>query len=166
VLVAAGLTALTVASLFTGCRAVIGVEDLHVADDASTEGGATDANASDTSSAVDASDALVRSDVDIITEGCTKADCRKCCKQAFQQQNGRLEDMARSSQCICAGAGTCVSECGSTACAAPPQPPDMTCAVCLDGRITGAAPVCKTMRDDCKNDPSCAPVVICLEACH
>jgi hypothetical protein len=166
VLIVAGLTALSLASSFTGCRAVIGVEDLHVADDASTEGGATDGNAGDAGATIDASDALVRSDVDLIIEGCSNGDCRKCCKQAFPQQNSRLEDRARTSQCICAGAGTCVSECGGTACASPPQPPDPTCAPCLDGRLTSTTGVCKTMRDDCKADPSCAPVATCLEACH
>jgi hypothetical protein len=163
--VVAGLTALAVASLFTGCRAVIGVEDLHVADasaDAATDAASTEASA-EASADGGSSDAQLRSDVDIITAGCVTSDCRKCCKQAFPTQNIRFEEKARNSGCICGGPNTCVTECATTACAASPSPPDMTCAPCLDGHLVGAG--CKGARDECKNEPSCAPIAICLEAC-
>jgi hypothetical protein len=167
-LVAILLAPLPAVALLAGCRAVIGLEELHVAD-ASTEasGDAAPHEAGDaaTTDASGPSDANLTDDVKIIAEGCKTSDCRRCCKEAFQQANARFEQAARTAGCICAGADTCAAECNASTCAAPPTAPTGACAPCLDQHLIGATPACNAARAACKADPQCGPAATCLEAC-
>ena len=161
-LVAILFAPLPAATLLAGCRAVIGLEGLHVVD-ASAEASGEEGGDAATSDSSDASDASLTDDVTIIIQCCKSSDCRRCCKGAFPQANARFEQAARSAGCICAGANTCAVECNTSSCATPPVAPTTGCAPCLDGQLTG--PACSSARAACKTDLQCAPAATCLEAC-
>ncbi len=139
----------------TGCRGIIGVEDLALADggDASTaESGTTDGGSVDASV----------TETGPVSECATKSECRQCCKQENPAGSPKLEKAAQS--CICGDGGACPTQCATSTCLATPSPPEGSCAPCFDNAILQAG--CADERDTCERDsPECHTLIACLKSC-
>lgn len=151
-------------ALLFACRAVIGIDDLTL--EPPPDGGDAGVDSATDTGSADAS-ADVRPDVDF-TRCTTNSDCQRCCKDTFRDQTARLETLARDKGCICGALpNSCQTECATSLCAMPRQPPDGgACPNCADDRIRSAFPTCEETVRACKQElTACAPVVLCLEAC-
>ena len=165
------------------CRAVIGVEDLHLVEAGASDGATKlDATAPEASTPVvdggvhdSAADALVNSDSSAASDtgasdagtgcGAMGMECRKCCRTTL---GGMVLDKllahATATGCLC-GAGSCNSECDGSVCGGNPIAPPMMCGQCTDGHITDPATACTTAGDDCAKDVACEPAITCLRSC-
>jgi hypothetical protein len=166
-----------------GCRAVIGIEPLELADAAgaspASDGGGdvgpalTDASDANTDAADAADAASADTGPPLLPDGgvCTKAlgpDCFMCCHQGFGTSFNRYEELARETACICGTSGLCTSTCSSAICAQPPAPPPppMGCAVCVDSALTGSTQACLQAAGLCDDEADCRNASRCLQFCR
>lgn len=172
--------AILVALAGVGCRAVIGIDPLELADagaDASID--ASDGAAGDAGSAgdaavadanVEAEAAAVFPDASASIADCVDAgaaECRKCCRDTFKLQVTQLETDAINAGCIC-GAGQCTDTangCAEQACASPRKEPTQPCGPCEDIAFLSATAPCASARTACDHDPACAAALDCMTAC-
>lgn len=152
-----------------GCRGIIGIEPLEIADggpdaapdarggvDGSAEGGGGEAGGGDAGGG-DASPYAA-----CVQQG---AMCRPCCHTTFNTANQQLMQGARSGGCFCADAGgECQSECAASLCAG--AMPDMTCGPCIDNAVLSpSTPTCMQAVSHCEASQSCRDIIDCMKAC-
>lgn len=133
---------------FLGCRAVVGIEDLHVGDGGTVTGdtGPSDAGAD---AATEASIAECA--------GSDRGACGHCCRDKYFAGNPILESFSKT--CVCGG-GRCNGTCDASICSGTAPPSE--CVTCMDNELHNVN--CHAI-GDCKNDPTCAPLGRCLEGC-
>lgn len=141
------------------CRAIVGIEELDVNDDAGTsDAAASDARTNDARS--DAAPDTGRT-VDPVSqakiEACKVTNCRQCCKQEFRDVGKPLEDHPTTKACFCgAEPGNCASEC-TAYCAGAEA--DTDCIRCIDDGLAGGR-----CTDACTSD-ACLDGLACVMAC-
>jgi hypothetical protein len=149
------------------CRAVLGIEDIPDTKDA---GGTGPMDAGGDATKVDAppdgTPPAKEGGLTDVSACVSSADCRQCCRMTYGQTFGELEKVARDTQCLC-GSGACTSDCASSACNTPPQPPAMgACGKCVDDSLAGGVGACGTAIKQCQaNGPACEPAATCIAAC-
>ena len=153
------------ACLLVGCRAVIGVEDLHVAGDAGPElDGSVDAVATSDAGGDSASDAAG----DTATAGdAAKPDLGAC--GAWCKTDGGLGDAAATfysdmKSCMCQGsvAKACTTECPGFCPSGVPS--SSTCETCVLQQAFGNGGVCVAKASNCTGP--CLTFGQCVKSCQ
>lgn len=167
----ASLLVLAGTILVTGCRVIIGVEDVIIDVGDAGGGGSPQNEAGAPEDAASPGDA--GTDTGSPTPGmdagaCASkmgGECLKCCKETFPQQAPKIEQTLIAHGCVC-GTGLCVAECGTTLCASQP-PPSATCGPCVDSAVKSGLPKCEAALGSCRTQPQlgCVEIAACMDAC-
>jgi hypothetical protein len=185
--VAAGPVAAFALALFA-CRAVLGIDQLELADAAPdsalpeassgheaappAESGAVDAPA-DSAIDVETFDGPSREAAPpdanpysaCVAEG---QMCRPCCHMSYNAANMELTNDVIMGGCLCGMTG-CASECSTSLCAMPPQGGanvPMTCNMCYDTVVLPpTSQACMQAVATCRGSATCRDIIDCLMAC-
>lgn len=145
--------AAVVAFALVGCRAVIGIEELHVADDASVVDGGTLDAATDVLAPMDASDVVVPPD----GSKPTLASCNAWCRTDGGAGAGASAFSTEMRNCMCQGASlkACGTECGGLC--PNGSPPSANCETCMLQQVLDDAGVCngKSCTSPCQSFVQC-----------
>jgi len=171
----AALLAVASAAIALGaCRAVIGIEELGLADaDAGRDASADVASEAEATAGDAAADGAL--DVAAVLAKCRargESGCAACCASELE---GAFDTFLAGDQvgCACGGPGApdaaCGPDCGGNeaVCPGSPKPPaggpPQDCRGCV--LRNAAAPPCARALTACKSAASCEPVARCFEQC-
>jgi hypothetical protein len=147
---------------FFGCRGIIGIEDLNVAD-AGVDGGKDSGGSSSSSSSSSGGGEGGAPDAGGPCVGKTGPECGKCCRDNFRDGVAQLEANAKNTGCICgAGPSSCATECATEIYAGNPPIAGGACSPCIDQQLR--TPACKNARDACNTD-ACRTAAACEQQC-
>gem|GEM_PF-3031685 len=154
-----------------GCRGIIGIEPLEIADGGVDGGrdarGAVDASA-DAAGGGDAGGGEAGGGDASAYAACVQEGssmCRPCCHATFSGASMQLGQTAIGAGCMCADAGgECQSECASSLCVQ--KAPSMTCGPCFDNAVLSpSTPTCTQAVSECEGSSSCHDIIDCMKAC-
>jgi hypothetical protein len=142
----------------TGCRAVVGIEDLTV--DASTDAGTTADVRSDTAVTTDAgtSDAP-----DCKTGKTERKQCIECCINAYRDGNTFLSQRAAGDPCSCQSCT--VAGCSTTTLCDGGASPQGMCFGCVMTNTAEGRAECQGLGGQCNGNPLCKQWLDCAKTC-
>ena len=155
--------------VLTGCRAIIGIDELDVVGDGGPDGGVgpkLDAALDAAGDAAVIDSAIPPAPIDAGCQNTTGMACGMCCRSsgALMPAFAQLDRVLVDNQCICGTSGKCVTDCAASACTGGNSV--MQCGACIDGVIRQPMTTqCMAAATACMNDVACRDSLGCFGSC-
>jgi hypothetical protein len=149
----------------TGCRAIVGIEDLTV--DASTDAGTTADVRSDTTVTTDAATSDSPSGTDCKTGKTERKQCIECCINAYKAGNDFFYSNAGNNDpCACTSCTQAPASCAaSNLCGGATEAKGTPCFGCVMTNTAEGRAECQGLAGRCNGNPACKQWLDCAKTC-